>query len=564
MNDLPEALELLASRVEALERRIDALEHPAEARVAAVQQPVALAAEETPIEEAGNIFAVLGKAMLGVAGAYLLRALMESSSLPKTPVAAVAVLYALGWLGWAARSQGATQFAHTVYAGASALMLAPMLWELTLRFQQLSPAMTAGVLGVYVVIATGLAWKNDLGAVIWVAHGAAACTALALAIATHVMLPFLVALLVMAALAEYTALQNRAHGIRPLLALIADVAVWALIFIYSGPASARPDYPALGTTTLLIFVCLLFIVDAASAAYRTIYLHRQIGGFETLQAVIAFLLASAGIILFAPLAGPRALGVACLALSAACYGVAFSVFEQAEERRNFRVFSTWSAGLLLAALLLSLPLDWAGACLGTVALLATFVGVRRGWISLEFHGAIYLVAAAVVSGVLEYTFSALAGAMPAKPSWSILLVSASAIACYAVGRERAGEAWKQQVLHFVPAALATAAVSALIAQGLLRLLALAIIPDLFHIAFIRTLTVCSVALALALGGSIWERLEMTRIAYAALAFVAAKLFFEDLRYGRMEFIAGSIFLVALTLIAVPRLAHIRHGVHHRT
>jgi predicted tellurium resistance membrane protein TerC len=47
---------------------------------------------------------------------------------------------------------------------------------------------------------------------------------------------------------------------------------------------------------------------------------------------------------------------------------------------------------------------------------------------------------------------------------------------------------------------------------------------------------------------------MTRMAYVALAFVAAKLLFEDLRHGHMESIAASIFLFALTLIALPRLA----------
>jgi hypothetical protein len=564
MNDLPEALELLSSRVEALEKRIEALEHPAEMRAAAVQELPTSAAEKTVIEEAGSVFPVLGKAMLGIAGAYLLRAVMESSTLPKTAVAAVAVPYALGWLVWASRATAMTQFARTVYAGTSALILAPMLWELTLRFQVLSPSMAAAVLGVFVVAATALTWKSDVGAVMWMAYGAAACTALALSIATHVILPFLTMLLVMVALCEYAAGHDRAHGIRPLVALVTDVAVWALIFIYSGPASARTDYPALGTAALLTFVCLLFVVNATGVAMKTMRAGQQIAGFEALQAVIAFLLAATGVFFFAPQSGPRALGVGCLVLSAASYTAAFGVFERAAERRNFRVFSNWSAGLLLAALVLGLPVEWAAACLGMAALLATFVGVRQGWTSLEFHGSIYLVAAAIVSGLLEYTFSALAGPMRARPSWSIFLVSAFAVTCYAVGRERVGEAWKQQVLHFVPAALATGAVAALIAQGLVNLLALAIIPDVFHVAFIRTLTMCSVALALALGGSLWERLEMTRIAYAALGFVAAKLFFEDLRYGRMEFIAGSIFLVALTLIAVPRLARMRHGIRHRT
>ncbi|MGB9407947.1 MAG: hypothetical protein WCA89_10440, partial [Terracidiphilus sp.] len=74
------------------------------------------------------------------------------------------------------------------------------------------------------------------------------------------------------------------------------------------------------------------------------------------------------------------------------------------------------------------------------------------------------------------------------------------------------------------------------------------------IAFIRTLALCALALALAFAGSRWRRIELTRIAYATLALVAAKLLFEDLRQGRLEFIAASIFLFAITLIAVPRLA----------
>ena len=51
---------------------------------------------------------------------------------------------------------------------------------------------------------------------------------------------------------------------------------------------------------------------------------------------------------------------------------------------------------------------------------------------------------------------------------------------------------------------------------------------------------------------------MTRIAYAAVAFMAVKLIFEDLREGRMDFIALSIFLFAVTLIAVPRLGRMGH------
>jgi predicted tellurium resistance membrane protein TerC len=83
---------------------------------------------------------------------------------------------------------------------------------------------------------------------------------------------------------------------------------------------------------------------------------------------------------------------------------------------------------------------------------------------------------------------------------------------------------------------------------------LGLAADAYHVAFIRTLTLCLLALALAFAGSRWLRVELNWIAYATLAFVAAKLLFEDLRHGRLEFIAASIFVFAVTLIAVPRLA----------
>ena len=562
MDDLPETAERLASRMDALEKRVDALEHAAMALApTATELPLpatAQRAEETSIEQASGVFPVLGKALLGIAGAYVLRAVMESSSLPRLAVAAVAIAYALAWLVWAAKSRAATALARVVYAGASALILAPMLWELTLRFNVLPPEWAASVLGVFVVLASALAWRCDLAPVFWVAHGAAALTALALSIATHAMTPFIAALLLMVLICEYAVAHDRGQAIRPLVAAVADVAVWVLIFDYSSPQNEHADYPVLGTAVLLAPACLLFLINGTSVAIKTALRQREISAFEVAQTMIAFLLTASSVLLFVSHFGAIALGAASLALSAACYAGAFALFDRALERRNFRVFAAWSAGLLLAGVLLCAPPGSEAAFLGLAALAAIVVGVRRGCMTLEFHGLIFLMAAGVVSGLPEYAFRALAGSLPARPSGSILLVSASAVLCYAAGKERAGEGWKQQVLHLVPAALAACAVAALMAQGLVRLVALGITPDVFHVAFLRTLTVCSVALALAFGGALWRRLEMTRIAYAALAFVAAKLLFEDLRYGRMEFIAASIFLVALTLIAVPRLARMGH------
>jgi len=100
MSDLPDALEQVSARLAALERRVDALERPSAAPEApkAVAQPVAETGEGIYLTQAGGAFSVLGKAMLGIAGAYLLRAVAESSSLPRLAIAGVAIVYALLWL----------------------------------------------------------------------------------------------------------------------------------------------------------------------------------------------------------------------------------------------------------------------------------------------------------------------------------------------------------------------------------------------------------------------------------------------------------------------------------
>ncbi len=563
MYDLPEALEQLSSRVDALERRVHALESPTEATQTPTLQPQIMAAparsvEGAAIAQATRWSSVLGLAMLGIAGAYALRALMESGAAPRLAVAAIAIAYALAWLVWAARVTATSQSASAIYAGTSAMILGPMLWELNLRFDAISPTTSAAVLCGFVIVASTLSWKRAGGPVLWVALAGASGTAMALSIATHSMMPFLAALLLMVLLCEYLATRDQGQAIRALVTIVADVAVWSLIFVYNGPSSARADYPHLVTMLLVAPACLLFLLNAGSTAMRTALLHRRIGVFETVQSMIAFLLAASSLLFFVPETGGLVLGIACLILSASCYTAAFVLFQVATDRRNFRVFAAWSGGLLLAGLLWTLPLQWAAACLGLAALLATVVGVRLECLTLDFHGVVYLSAAAIASGMPEYVLRAFTGMLPGWPAWSILLIGASATLCYIFGKERPGEAWRQQILHLVPALTAVCTAAALLVQGLMGILAQFVTLGDFHAAFIRTLALCFLALSLAFGGALWQRMEMTRIAYAALAFMAVKLFFDDLRYGHMEFIAGAIFVFAVTLIAVPRLARMGH------
>ncbi len=499
---------------------------------------------------------MLGRGMLGIAGAYVLRAVAESSSLPRPAVAGAAVIYAMAWLVWAAWSKSAGKLARTIYAGASAVILAPMLWELTLHFKTFSPSAAAAILGAYVVLATVLSWKRDVAPVVWVAHGAAAVTALSLGITTHVVLPFIATLLLLVMLCEYSAARGRGDGVRPLVALVSDAAIWALIFIYSGPPNARVDFPDLQATALIAPAWLLWTISAISLTVKAVFQQRTMSVFEAIQAMVAFALAVSSVLYFAPRPGVMALGVICLLLAVCCYVAVFRYLPQSGEQRNRIVFGLWSAALTLAGVVWCLPSVAAAACLGAGALVAIVFGVRKQCALLELHGLAFLVAAAVISRSPQYAFGELTGSATERPGLILIAAAVCAIVFYAASKERLGEEWQQQVLHLVPALLAAFALSALIVQGLLGVAATFTNLGVHHVAFIRTLTLCAVSVAFAFGGSRWGRLEMRRIAYAMLAFVAAKLLFEDLRHGRMEFIAGSIFVFALTLIAVPRLMRV--------
>ncbi len=562
MSDLPEAIERLEKRLEALEQRVCALEHPLAARwprpSPEPEQTIApQAASATPLTPAGSMFQVLGRAMLGIAGAYVLRAVEEASSLPKLAVASAAIVYAFLWLLWATRTRGGPRLATTVYAGTSALILAPMLWELSLRFRVISAPMSASVVCAYGLAAVGLAWKRDLALVLRVACIAAAGLALTLATASHAMLPFIVVLLVLAAACEFVPGLGRLPEVRALVALAADAAIWILIYVYFAPQSAREDYPVLSRAALLAPGVAIFVLFAASVTVTTVLRSRQIAVFETVQATIAFLLAAVSVADFGPPGSAILLGIACLALSAACYAAVFTGFERAKERRNAAVFAAWGAALLLAGSFLCLPPLPMIVLLCAAAIAATLIGSRRGRLAFEFYGMVFLVAATAGSGLLSFLISAWIGTPPGLPALSVWLAAGCVAVCYAASKPGEGEAWKAQALHLAVAALAAGAVAALLVEGLTGLIALRVQPGAHHLAFIRTLTLCTAALALAYGGAHWRRTELTRLGYAALAVVAVKLVTEDLRHGHLAYIAASIFLVSLTLIAAPRVARAR-------
>jgi hypothetical protein len=552
----------LTERMEELERRVSALEKPS--ATVAVDSPKLKSSngpqpstEAFPFALDGGMFPVLGKAMLGIAGAYLLRAVAELGSFPKLAVVALALVYAGMWLVGAALGPIGAGFASTVYAATAALIIAPMLWELTLRFHVLATSVTAGVLSVFVVTAYALAWRRSLIAVVWVTNIAAILTSLGLLMATHDLVPFVAGLLFMALISEGAAVRSRWLSLRPVVALAADLAVWILLYIYSRPEGIPAGYKNVATPVLVGTGCALFLIYGVNVALRTMRLRQKISVFEIGQTVIAFLLGAFSILRFGGSSSSPLLGALCLLFSGAGYAVACGYFDHFPERRNYHAYITWSAALFLGGGALCLQPLLLVLCLSSAALVAAFFGMRASGPILQFHSLIYLAAAAYASGLLDYMGHALAGMFPPAPGWVVWIVAATAIACYVIGGRFPTKGWNRRFLQSLSAMLAVAVSITFLVSVLVWLAAFETITGTSRVAVIRTLIICLCALLLAFAGCRWRKSELVWIAYGTLASVTAKLIFEDLQHGTPGSIAVSIFLYAGALILVPRLTRAR-------
>ncbi len=554
------ALDQLSERVRELERRVAALEGQPEkpalvsSEVAPLQRPRPPATWRgfPPAEMPGGAVPVLGKAVLGIAGAYLLRAIAEMSSIPKLPVLFVAIVYAGLWMVWAARTHAASRFASTTYAVTSALILSPLLWESTVRFQSLSPAFAAVVLVAFVILGLGLAWRQSLQLIPWVAILAAEIAALALIIATRELVPLTVAMLAVALAVEVAACLGHRLSLRAIPALAADFGVWLLVYVLAISETVPEGYHAVAAGTITTLCLGLLAVYGGSIGVRSFALRQRITVFEIVQGVVAFGLSTFGVLRATHGSAAPWLGALFLVLAVVCYWGALSRFVEEPQLRNRRVTATWAAALLLAGvfLLLGTSLQVPVLCLAAVA--AAFVYTRTAKFSLGLHASFYLLAAAVVSPLPAYVKDALAGEVPGRPDWRVWIVAASAALCYGIGARRAEDKGKRRLLWVVPAALLSFSGAALVVAAIVWVAAGRLELAASYLSVVRTIVNCALAFALAFLGSRWQRVELGWVAYAAVAFGTLKLLFEDLRFGNAASLVVSLLFYGLVLILLPR------------
>ena len=567
LNEVEQLSQRLDARLRALERRVDQLERRQE-RSSSPRNPSLAHALEPSAEPTipslpgtGGTLPILGRAVLGIAGAYLLRAMAQLASPLHFAVLALAIVYAMSWLALAGRVRHASWFARPTYALTSALILIPMLWEMTLRFQMFSPVTSACVLGAFALEGLVLTWRCYSATVLWLAYSASLAGSIALMFAAHRVMPFGWVVLGVALASEIAqCMGHRLRG-RLLSAIAIDLIISFLIYVYSMPENARPAYPDASIPLLVALASIPFFLYLGSYSIQTLSNTRTITVFEMAQIVLTFFFACYGSMVLSSGRYKVAIGAICIALAAAGYGIAPWRLGDQNHPRNLRAYTTASTAWMLLGCSLALPHAWLAPVLGLAAFIVTLVGGCRSEPILLAQGGALLLAASFFSGLLEFCLHALSGTHPLAPPWIILLVLAFAMLAYAAGARSPQGQTEVAIAQLASASLISATAAsfatffietAIAHRGGLKLLYTGGLLE-----FLQTLMLCALSLCLAAIGPRWNKNILTWLAYTTLVMTAAKILLEDALHGHLVFIAASFILYAATLMLLPRLSRPR-------
>jgi hypothetical protein len=205
----------------------------------------------------------------------------------------------------------------------------------------------------------------------------------------------------------------------------------------------------------------------------------------------------------------------------------------------------------------------AALALGWSALALAAVGIG-GWfnrITLRFHGAVYVVAAASVVGLMACAFDGLLAAptgawRPATPVG--ILVAGGGAACYGVlvaTPAARGSEWFESLPQAIVGAVVVWSAAGM-ASGWLSgplVAAAGATADAAVVAAGRTAVLAVLAVALAWAGRRWSLQELTWLVYPVLVGGGLKLLWEDFRYGQPITLFVALALYGGALLVTPRL-----------
>ena len=551
VSEISLSLEDLGRRLAALEGGAVVAPLPA----AGTRPPAAQEPEERVPEwvDFGGWMALLGRTLVALGGAYLLRALTGAGLLPQSLGVLIAFLYALGWLLLADRAGGRGRTTSAAFHGVTAALIGyPLLWEATARFGYLPPAGAALAVALFTALAFAVAWRRDLPSLVLTAGAGSALAALALLAGTHDWLPFSLDLVLLGAAALVLAAVRGWSAAGWLL----PVPVYAAVLLESseGVVKEAGGGPAAVAGLALCLSYLAAVSVFALGAKRGLPRHAALHG------AVAALLGFGAAALHVTAGAALAVGALGVLLGAGAYVAAFRRVDRAERGKLLfysglgLFFVLAGSGLVLPAA--ALPFAWS-----LLAVVCAWGAVRVSRVTLSLHGTLYALAAAIASGLTwlaGYAFAAPSTfAWPPFTAGAAVALLAAAVCC-ALPVPRLAPFWK-------PYASFTRLVQlALLTWGAGGALLYALAPlaagrpgagaDGGLLAALRTAVLAGAALLLGWAAR-WQRIhEAAWLVYPLLLAAGVKLAVEDFPNGRPLTLFVALALCGGALILAPRLA----------
>ncbi len=543
-------------------RRLDHIEASgtaAEARPRAARSEPAAPAVAASVGSF-DVLSLIGRTLIVLGGAFLLRALTDSGQLSPAVGISLGMAYAVLWYGAADRAAGSGRPASSLFHGiAAAVISLPLVWEAATRFAWLGPVTSAAAVGLLTSIALLVAARHRLQSVAGVGTVGAVVISIGLAVAMDHMTSFTV-LMVALGLAAWALGETRSgwHWLRWPPAAGATLLATGLLF----RVLAEPPREALGAA---VFAHVAFAAAyLAAVAWRTLGRVQPVRPFEIAMTAIAVGIGLGGALTETAAAGATAafLGLALAAVlsSALAYGLAAAIVRRRQGRGLNYVFYT-SLALVLLIVGCGALFDGAMFAITAAALgvLATVLGSRATLPTFTLHGSILVSVAAVVAGLLPAAgvwFGS--GEFWPALSWPAWVALAALTVCLPIPRPAT---WDP------PAVLATAgrfllAGVVVVCAGTAVLLtigpALAGVPaDAGVFASMKTVVLAAAALLLALG-SRWPRLvEFDRLVLPVLVVGGLKLVLEDFRASDPSTLFIALAAYGVALVLGPRLKSTR-------
>jgi len=556
IGDLILQVEDLKQRVLNLEERLGAIATPPAVPAAAPPLP-APAFDVSPGVLPSNMVPVLGRMLVAIAGAYVLRALTEWGVLPAAAGVAIGLIYALIWLWVAARSPAEARFVAAVSGATSVLIMAPLLWEATESLGVMSSATSALVLAAFALIALALGSRTSHGIVATIAGASSVVMAVALLLARNDIVPFTTALLVIAAVMEFAAWRDLRPGARAFAALAADASVLLFSFLMSsGLTSSGRGMPEtwvpVAPWAVLTAQLALALIYIGTAVTQTIVRRRTLAFPEMAQTAAALLIGIGGAVWVfkehrAVMLG---LGIAALAGGLACYAVSFLLFER-DNKWNFRAWATFGLFLVLTGIFLPFSRSgfWLLSCACAAACCWTAKGFRLP--TLGLHGAVFLLLGSAAAGATSQPLHVLFGTGTRPMDWlsCVTVLLAAVVSWVAIpGTSPAGTGHGRNQIS----SLAFAAHIAWIVAGL----AAYTVTMLWRTApadTVGTVVLTGLSLTLAWAGTRWGRRELLWLLYAFMALGAYKLATRDFMNERNLPLVVSLLCYGGALILLPRM-----------